>query len=84
MPWSLYIVKCKDKTLYTGITTDIPRRLKEHNAKRGAFYTQNKTPVTLVYQESCADRSEATKREASIKRLKRKKKLILIKNRCLI
>jgi len=50
MPWFIYIVRCSDKTLYTGITTDITRRLKEHNAKKGGFYTRNKTPVKLVYQ----------------------------------
>ena len=78
MPWFLYVVKCRDETLYTGITTDIFRRVKEHNAKRGAFYTQNKTPVELVYQESMADQSLARKREAEIKRLTRKEKLELI------
>jgi putative endonuclease len=65
--------------LYTGITTDISRRLKEHNAKKGAFYTQNKTPVKLVYQEVMASQSEARKREAQIKRLTRKEKLALTK-----
>ena len=77
--WFIYIVQCSDKTLYTGITTDITRRLKEHNAKRGAFYTKNKTPVKLVYQESAANRSESLKRERTIKRLPRSKKLALIK-----
>jgi putative endonuclease len=78
MPWFLYIVQCRDETLYTGITTDISRRLKEHNAKKGAFYTQNKTPVKLVYQESMVNQSEASKREAQIKRLTRKEKLALV------
>ncbi|TBR17661.1 GIY-YIG nuclease family protein, partial [bacterium] len=56
MSWSLYIVKCSDKTLYTGITTDISRRVKEHNStKKGAFYTKNKRPVKLVYRESLPD-----------------------------
>jgi putative endonuclease len=79
MSWCLYVVKCYDGTLYTGITTDISRRLKEHNAKKGAFYTKNKTPVKLVYQEDMANQSEARKREAAIKRLTRKHKLELIK-----
>ena len=78
MPWFLYIVKCQDDSLYTGITTDIPRRLKEHNAKKGAFYTKNKTPVELVYREDMANQSEARKREAAIKRLTREEKLHLI------
>ena len=78
MPWSLYIIQCSDESLYTGITTDISRRLKEHNAKKGAFYTQNKTPVKLVYQEAMANQSEARKREARIKKLPRPKKLALI------
>jgi len=79
MPWFLYIIRCSDETLYTGITTDISRRLKEHNAKKGAFYTKNKAPVKLVYQESMAGQSEARKREAAIKRLERPQKLDLIK-----
>jgi len=66
--------------LYTGITTDISRRLKEHNAKKGAFYTQNKTPVKLVYQQVMASQSEARKREAQIKRLTRKEKLAFIRS----
>lgn len=78
MPWSLYMVKCQDTSLYTGITTDISRRLKEHNAKKGAFYTKNKVPVELVYQESMRNRSEALKREHAIKKLTRKQKLKLI------
>jgi len=80
MSWFLYIVKCSDKTLYTGITTDISRRIKEHNSsKKGAFYTKNKRPVKLVYRESLPDRSKATKREKRIKRLTRKEKLAFIK-----
>jgi putative endonuclease len=78
MPWSLYIVQCRDKSLYTGITTDISRRLREHNAKKGAFYTQNKAPVELVYQEAMASQSQARKREVAIKKLTRKQKLKLV------
>jgi len=79
MPWFLYIVQCHDTSLYTGITTDIARRLKEHNAKKGAFYTKNKLPVELVYQEAMANQSEARKREVEIKKLTRKEKLELIR-----
>jgi putative endonuclease len=78
MPWFLYIIECADDTLYTGITTDIPRRLKEHNSKKGAFYTKNKIPVRLVHQEPMADQSAARKREAAIKKLSRKEKLELL------
>jgi len=81
MPWFLYIVQCADKSLYTGITTDISRRVKEHNnTKKGAFYTRNKTPVKLVYQETFVNRSEALKREHAIKHLERPQKLQLIKS----
>jgi len=78
MAWFLYIVKCQDTSLYTGITTDISRRLKEHNSKKGAFYTKNKVPVELVYQEAMPDQSLARKREAAIKQLTRKQKLELV------
>jgi len=78
MPWFLYVIQCSDKTLYTGITTDISRRIKEHNSKKGAFYTKNKTPVELVYQESMPGQSAARKREAQIKRLTRKEKMQLV------
>jgi len=78
MPWFLYVAKCRDDSLYTGITTDISRRINEHNAKKGAFYTQNKTPVELVYQEALPNQSAARKREAAIKKLTRKEKLELI------
>jgi putative endonuclease len=83
MPWFLYIIRCSDGSLYTGITTDISRRLKEHNAKKGAFYTQNKTPVKLAYQESMANQSEARRREAQIKRLTHKEKIGLLNNHSL-
>ena len=78
MSWFIYIVQCSDESLYTGITTDISRRIKEHNTKKGAFYTQNKTPVKLVYHQSMANQSAARKREAVIKKLDRKQKLELI------
>ena len=79
MSWFLYIIQCSDTTLYTGITTDISRRLKEHNSRKGAFYTQNKTPVKLVYQECMPGQSEARRREAAIKQLTRKEKLELVR-----
>ena len=74
------MLKCSDDSLYTGITTDLDRRLDEHNnSPKGAKYTRNKRPVTLVYNESCEDKSSASKREVEIKKLSRAQKLELIK-----
>ncbi len=73
-PWHLYILKCADATFYTGVTKDITRRLGEHNAKKGARYTRTRTPVRLVYQESCASRSAALTRECAVKALSRAQK----------
>ena len=78
--WYIYIVKCSDQSLYTGITIDVGRRIEEHNSNDllGARYTRCRRPVTLVYEESANSRSEATKRETAIKRLKRDEKKRLI------
>ena len=79
MNWKVYILKCSDDTLYTGITTDIKRRLYEHNhSKLGAKYTKTRRPVKLVYVEDYEDRVTASKREYEIKVLPRKEKLKLI------
>ncbi len=79
MCYYVYIVECNDKTLYTGIATDLQRRLEEHNSsQKGAKYTRNRRPVKLVYEEKYEDRSRASKREVSIKKLTREKKLLLI------
>jgi len=76
----LYILKCSDKTLYTGITTDLKRRVGEHNtSKLGAKYTKARRPVKLAYFKKFKDRSGASKEEARIKKLSREKKIILIK-----
>jgi len=73
------MVRCSDKSLYTGITTDIQRRLAEHNSNRGgAKYTRPRRPVELVYLEGADSRSHASKREHSIKKLTPAKKLQLI------
>jgi len=77
-PWWVYIVRCRDGTLYTGITTDIDRRIGDHNRGKGSKYTASRRPVKLVYSEPQADRSSASKREAQIKRYTRSKKEILI------
>ncbi|MDD5213537.1 MAG: GIY-YIG nuclease family protein [Candidatus Gracilibacteria bacterium] len=76
----LYILECADNTLYTGITTDLNRRLEEHNSsKLGAKYTSLRRPVKIVYQAEFENRSEASKEEYRIKALKREDKLKLIK-----
>lgn len=72
-----YIVRCSDGTLYTGLTTDVERRVKEHNAGKGAKYTSMRGPVELIYQEPAGDRSSATKRERKIKQMSRERKLTL-------
>lgn len=76
--WWLYILRCADDTLYTGITTDPQRREKQHNAGTGAKYTRVRRPVTLVYQETCPDKSAALRREWAVKQLTRQQKLLLI------
>jgi len=78
--YCVYIVRCADDTLYTGITTELERRIKEHNSPdRGAKYTRTRQPVTLLYYEHFPDRSSASKREYEIKhRMNRKQKLALV------
>ena len=79
MSYFVYIVKCSDDTLYTGITTDVKRRVEEHNGSdKGAKYTKLRRPVTLVYSETSEDRSSASKREYLIKKLSRVKKMEII------
>jgi len=73
-----YILECSDGTFYTGWTTDVERRVKMHNAGRGAKYTKMRGPVKLVYTERLPNRSAAQKRERAIKRLPRVKKIALI------
>ena len=76
----LYILECSDKTLYTGITTNLDRRINEHNdSKLGAKYTKIRRPVKLVYSKEFIDRSEASKEEAKIKKLSRQQKFDLFK-----
>ena len=75
----VYILKCGDGTLYTGIATDIDTRLAQHRAGTGAKYTRGRGPITLVYSERHPDRSSATKRERQIKGQRRSEKLQLIR-----
>ena len=77
--WYLYILRCKDGSLYTGITTDVEKRLEAHHSGKGAKYTRGRAPLELVYQESCGSHSNALKREAEIKKLPRTAKELLVK-----
>lgn len=74
------MLRCADDSLYTGVTIDLPRRIKEHNSddKKGAKYTRTRRPVELVYKEACADRSQAGQREAALKSLSRRQKLAMV------
>ena len=76
--WKLYILRCGDGSLYTGISTDVERRLDEHRSGKGAKYTRGRSPLELVYKEECGDHSAALKRELEIKALSRDEKLKLI------
>jgi len=79
--WYVYIVECADGSLYTGITIDVHRRILEHNyGMKAAKYTRSRRPVRLVWTKEVANRSEASKEEYRIKRLKRKEKLELIQS----
>ena len=80
MFWYVYILRCGDGTLYTGITDDIPRRLAAHRSGKGAKYTRGRGPLELVYQEQVPDKSAALRREIEIKRLRRAEKERLIKS----
>ena len=79
--WFVYILRCADNSLYTGITTNVDKRLDQHNGvdKCGAKYTHGRRPVTLVYQESSNSRSAASKRECAIKTLNKPQKEQLIR-----
>lgn len=79
--WVCYLLQCADGTLYCGITNDLEKRIAMHNAGEGAKYTRGRTPVTLAYAETCADKSAALKRERAIKRLSRADKLALCGSR---
>ena len=76
--WYVYILECSDNTLYTGITTDLDKRLKTHNNGKGAKYTKTRLPVLLKVSFEAEDRSSASKEEYRIKQLTRKEKLKLI------
>ena len=76
--WYLYILQCGDGSLYTGITTDVEKRLEAHRSGKGAKYTRGRLPLALKYREACGTHSDALKRELEVKRLSREEKLALI------
>ena len=78
MAWTVYILKCSDNSLYTGITVDLERRLGEHSKGKGAKYTKHRGPFTVVFTEYHETRGQALKKEATIKAMTRKEKLDLI------
>lgn len=75
--WVVYILRCKDDTLYTGSTDRLEHRLQMHRSGKGAKYTRGRGPLTLAYVENCLDRSHALRREYAVKRLTRQEKLAL-------
>jgi len=76
--WFLYLIRCKDDSLYAGITTDVDRRFAEHQSGKGAKYLRGKAPLTLVFQQRIGSRSAALKAEASIKKLSKADKETII------
>lgn len=78
MTFFVYVLQCNDRTLYTGITNDIEKRLKAHSSGKGAKYTRRRLPVKLLYKETHPDKSSALRRELEIKRLSRKDKIGLV------
>lgn len=76
--WHVYILQCADRTLYTGVTTDIALRVAAHNAGKGAKYTRGRLPAILVYQETAGNRGVALKREHAIKKMRLEEKRLLI------
>lgn len=76
--WYLYILRCGDGTLYTGITTDVEARLEAHRSGKGAKYTRGRGPLELVYREQCEDHSHALKRELAVKSMTKEEKKKLI------
>lgn len=76
--WTVYMILCSDRSLYTGITTDVNRRFAQHASGRGAKYFRGRSPQTLVYRETGHDRASASRREAAIKRMSVKEKRQLI------
>ena len=79
--WYVYILQCADGTLYTGITNDLDRRLKAHNAGIASKYTRVRRPVSIVYQEEAGTKGDALRRELQIKSMSRQQKVALLNNK---
>ena len=80
MKWIIYILKCKDQSLYTGITNNLDKRIEQHISGNGSKYLRGRLPFKLVYKEDAINRSDATKRELEIKKLNKRTKQLLIKS----
>ncbi|MBQ7857888.1 MAG: GIY-YIG nuclease family protein [Oscillospiraceae bacterium] len=78
--WKLYMLRCGDGSLYTGITVDVPARLEQHRQGKGAKYTRGRGPLELVYEEVCESHSQALKREFEVKSYPRNKKLEMLQS----
>ncbi len=78
MVWVVYVLRCRTGQLYTGCTTDLERRVREHNSGTGSRFTRSRLPVTVVYKEQQGSRSEALRRERAIKGMRRSEKLLLV------
>ena len=78
MGWVVYVLKCRTGELYTGCTTDLERRVRQHNSGVGSKFTRSRLPVTVVYREELGSRSEALRRERAIKTMKRGEKVRLV------
>ena len=80
MTYYVYMLRCNDNSIYTGMTNNLENRVKVHNSGKGAKYTRSRKPVKLIYSETLPDRSSALKREAEIKKLTREQKEALLLN----
>ena len=78
MGWTVYVLRCKTGELYTGCTTDLERRVREHNSGSGSKFTRSRLPVAVVYKEELGSRSAALRRERAIKAMRRSEKLVLV------
>ena len=76
--WTVYVLRCRTGQLYTGCTTDLERRVREHNSGTGSKFTRSRLPVTVVYKEESGSRSQALRRERAIKAMRREEKLLLV------
>ena len=81
MEWTVYILKCRDGSFYTGITNNLKKRIKMHISGNGSKYLRGRLPIKLIYKESLSNRSQASKREIEIKKLNKKEKQLIINSK---